>query len=136
LKDPDEEVRIEAANTIDVSQQNALSRTIADMVASRAFKHKTTREKMALVKALKKANPGDVVATITPFLRAGLFGKREEDAVIKSMINALALIHTDAAHEVLELGSRSGRKAVSMACTMALQHATEEPADKSESHEY
>jgi hypothetical protein len=136
LKDPDEEVRIEAANTIDVSRENVLSHAIADMVASRAFKRKTTREKMALVKALKKASPGDVVAAVAPFLRGGLFGKREEDAVVKSMINALALIHTDAAQKVLELGSRSSRKTVSTACIVTLSGATGSPANESERHEY
>ena len=121
LKDPDTEVRILAIKTLDTAKDKLLRQTIRDMVTSRSFRFRPTREKIALIDALRRAKSDDVVPAFTGFFRTGWFRKMEDDSVMVAMIGALASIGTRAARKLLEQGSKSRRKTIAVESFRALQ---------------
>ncbi len=129
LEDPDPEVRILAAKTIDVSQDESIRQILKDAVTSRSFSLRPTRERIALIDALKRANSDDVVPTLAPFFRRGLFRRKEEDSVLIAIVGTLSSTGTEPARKLLERGSKWGRKAVARECSRALQRFTAEPVE-------
>ncbi|MFQ5906554.1 MAG: HEAT repeat domain-containing protein [bacterium] len=126
LKDADIEVRILAAKTIDISKEKFPRQTIIDMIASRSFRARPPREKIAIVDIFKRAESEDAVPVFAPFFRRGFFRRREEDSVMTAIIGLLASIGTESARKLLEQGSRWRRKPIATECLRALRQLNKE----------
>jgi len=96
------------------------------MIASRSFRLRPAREKIAIIEILKRAKPQEAVPAFAHFFRRGFFRRTEEDSAMIAVIGVLASIGTESAKKLLKQGSKWRRRSVATECLRALRQFQEE----------
>ena len=121
LKDPDEEVRIQAAMKIDPGEGGARVQQIVREAAAPGFRDKSLKEKEAILSFLGRTRSAEALSFLGRTLRkAPLFGSRKSLEMRLAAVAGLESMATPEASALLQKGAIGRTRAVREACTAAL----------------
>jgi HEAT repeat protein len=121
LRDPDEDIRIQAALNIRIGQDQDLVHQIILLSSEKAFKRKSRAEKEAVLNILGKSRTEEASAFLRLWLQKFSFLRKARMKEIQlGAVQALELMATLSAMEALKAGARRGNKDVKKACQAAL----------------
>jgi hypothetical protein len=121
LKDPDEEVRIQAAMKLDPSEAGARVQQIMREASAHGFQAKSLKEKSAILAFLGRTRSPEALEFLRRTLqRAPLFGSKRLLEMRLAAVAGLESMATEEALGVLQKGAIGRTKKVREACTAAL----------------
>jgi HEAT repeat protein len=121
LKDPDEEVRIQAAMKLDPAEGGARVQQILREASTRDFQAKSLKEKSAILSFLGRTRSPEAVEFLRRTLeRAPFFGSKRVLEMRLAAVAGLESMGTEEALGVLQKGAIGRTKKVREACTAAL----------------
>jgi HEAT repeat protein len=122
LKDPDEEVRIQAALKLDPSEAGARVRQIVREAGTKGFRAKSLKEKEALLSFLGRTRTDEALEFLrATMLRAGFFAGQAALETRLAAVAGLAVMGTAGASEALQKGAIGRTRKVREACRQALE---------------
>jgi hypothetical protein len=122
LKDPDEEIRIQAAMKLDPSEAGARVQQILREAAGREFRTKSLKEKEAVLSFLGRTRAPEALEFLSRTLRrAPLFASRQVLEMRLAAVAGLAGMGTDGALAALQKGAIGRTKTIREACRAALE---------------
>jgi hypothetical protein len=121
MKDPDEEVRIQAAMKLDPHEGGARVQQIVREASTRAFQEKSLKEKEAIMSFLGRTRSPEALEFLRRTLgRAPLFAPKRASEMRLAAVAGLESMGTEEALGVLQKGAIGRTKKVREACTAAL----------------
>ncbi len=133
LKDPDEDVRIQAAMGLNPVEEKSRIRTIVKEAKSRDFFRKSLKEKQAVLSFLGRTRTEEALIFLRRTLeRRNFFRSSGSTAMRLAAVAGLESMGTPEARAALEKGAASGNKAVREACAQALGRLVQAPPGRSE----
>jgi HEAT repeat protein len=121
LKDPDEEVRIQAAMKLDPGEGGARVQQIVREASAPGFRDKSLKEKEAILAFLGRTRSPEALAFLGRTMKkASLFGSKKTLEMRLAAVAGLESMATPEASAVLQKGAIGRIRAVREACTAAL----------------
>ena len=121
LKDPDEEVRIQASMKLDPSEGGTRIQQIVRDASTREFRAKSMKEKSAILSFLGRTRTPEALDFLRRTLqRPPLFGSKRVLEMRLAAVAGLESMGTEEALDVLQKGTIGRTKKVREACTAAL----------------
>ena len=122
LEDPDEEVRVVAANNIRVLTDSALLTSLEPLVKEKHFDKKTLAERQSIFDLLGRSRLPRAYDLLQGLLRKrpGLFRRTEKISTRLCIIKAMERFPSPRSKEILEKGTRTGSRVLRLACLSAL----------------
>jgi HEAT repeat protein len=122
LEDPDEEVRVVAANNVRVLTESALLTFLERLVRDKHFNKKTLAERQSICDLLGRSRIPRVYDLLQGLLRKrlGLFRRTEKISTRLCVIQAMERFPSPRSKEILERGTRTGSRVLRLACRSAL----------------
>lgn len=122
LRDPDREVRTEAAALVRIGDHPELIRELIQLASDRGFRKKDEDEAASFLLALGKSQSEEARAFLAAFLRkTAFFGRSRLHAIQLGAVRALAAHGRPTAVEALASCARRGRRRLRPACREALE---------------
>jgi HEAT repeat protein len=121
LKDPDEEIRIQAAMKLDPGEGGMRVRQIVADASGREFRAKSLKEKEAILSFLGRTRSAEALAFLRRMLeRAPLFASKQVTEMRLAAVAGLESMGTEDALAALQKGAIGRTRRVREACTAAL----------------
>ncbi|NLH76978.1 MAG: hypothetical protein GX465_08065 [Acidobacteria bacterium] len=131
LKDPDEEVRIQAAMKLDPGEGGARVQQIVREASAPGFRDKSLKEKEAILAFLGRTRTPEALAFLGRTLsKAPLFGSKRSLEMRLAAVAGLESMATPEASTLLQKGAIGRTRAVREACTAALTRMPAAGPDK------
>ena len=122
LDDPDEEVRVIAANNVRVLTEGPLLTSLERLLGAKHFDQKTLAERQSILDLLGRSRLPQAYDLLQDLLRKrlGLFRRTEKASTRLCVIQALERFPSPRTREILERGTRLRNRVLRLACRSAL----------------